>query len=103
MGTIVDALAPYSEADPAALLLQGLMAFGNLIGRRAHFMVEADRHGMNLFLCLMGTTAKSRKGTSWGHIRRLFATVDAAWADDRIQQGLASGPGMIWHVRDAIV
>jgi hypothetical protein len=41
-GRIVRAIEPASEADPAALLVQTLVAFGNVIGRGAYFEVEAD-------------------------------------------------------------
>ena len=39
------------------------VAFGILIGRTAHFTAEADTHYCNLFLSLVGTTSKGRKGT----------------------------------------
>jgi hypothetical protein len=101
MGNFIRAIAPHSEADPAALLVQGLVAFGNVIGRSPHMTVEADRHGMNLFTCLVGDTAKSRKGGSWGHIRQLFTTIDPTWTSTKILSALASGEGLISHVRDA--
>src|SRR5438128_4268605 len=99
-GDIVQAIAPYSEADPNAILVQLLVAFGNVIGSSPHMTVEADRHGMTLFACLAGETAQSRKGTSWGHVRQLFAAIDSIWTSTRIFTALASGEGLIWHVRD---
>src|SRR5262245_52385593 len=63
-GELVRTIEPHSEADPAALLLQFLIGFGNVIGRQAHFMAEADRHFTNLFTVIVGQTAKGRKGTS---------------------------------------
>jgi hypothetical protein len=51
-GAIVDTLAPQTEADPAAILVQTLAMCGNVIGRTAHFRVEADTHHLNLFLVL---------------------------------------------------
>jgi Protein of unknown function (DUF3987) len=99
-GTIVRAIEPHTEADPAALLIQFLTGFGNLIGRGAYTTVEADRHGCNLFAAIVGVSAKGRKGTSWGHIRRVLENVDAAWAKERIQGGLSSGEGLVWGVRD---
>jgi hypothetical protein len=64
-GEIVRALEPQTEADPVALLLQILVAFGNVIGRQAHFRVESDLHYLNLFGVVAGETSKARKGTSW--------------------------------------
>lgn len=101
-GDIVRAIEPHSEADPVALLVQTLVACGNVMGRGPYFEAEADRHGCNLFMVLVGATAKGRKGTSWGHILRLFRMVDPDWAGTRILSGLSSGEGLIWAVRDPI-
>jgi hypothetical protein len=101
-GELVQLIEPHSEADPAALLVQTLVAFGNVIGRSAYFRVEGDRHFVNVFIVLVGRTAKGRKGTSWGHINGVFSEVDPTWARDRIMGGLSSGEGLIWHVRDAV-
>ena len=99
-GRIVRTIEPASEADPAALLVQGLVAFGNVIGRFAHFAVEGDVHRGNEFVVIVGKTSKVRKGTSFGRINRLFEEAEAQWAAERIQTGLSSGEGLIWAVRD---
>jgi hypothetical protein len=101
-GDIVHAIEPHSEADPVAILLQLLTASGSVIGRSPNFTAEADRHGLNEFVVLVGNTSKGRKGAAWGHVRWLFALVDPRWADQRIQSGLSSGEGLIWSVRDPI-
>src|SRR5271170_6575063 len=72
-GRIISSLAPHTEAHPAALLLQFLAAFGNLIGPGPHCMVESTRHALNLFVILVGDSSKARKGTSWNLIANLFA------------------------------
>jgi hypothetical protein len=102
-GEAVRVLEPASEADPAALLFQLLVGFGNVVGRSAHFAVEADQHFTNEYVVLVGRTSKARKGTSWGQCRRLLVPADETWAGDRIQSGLSSGEGVIWAVRDPIV
>jgi len=99
VGDIVRAISPHTEADEAALLVQLLVAAGNCIGRTPHFMAEADYHALNLYAVLVGDSSKGRKGTSWGHIRRIFERVDAAWVP-RIMDGLSSGEGLIHEVRD---
>lgn len=99
-GEIVRAVEPHTEADPAALLLQTLVAVGNVIGRRAHFLAGADYHALNEFAVMVGDTAKSRKGSSWGQTRRLFAQC-GSWTS-RILSGLSTGEGLIWAVRDPI-
>lgn len=100
-GDFVRMVDPHTEADPAAVLVQFLVAFGNVVGRGPHVRVEGDRHTMNLFCALVGTTAKGRKGTSWGRVRSVFEQVEPVWASERVRDGLVSGEGIIYHVRDA--
>ena len=102
-GEVVRAIEPYSEGDPMGLLINFLIAAGSVIGPGPHARAEADKHGVNLFAVQVGETSKGRKGTAWGRIRELLATVDPEWADTRIMGGLSSGEGLIWHVRDRIV
>lgn len=100
-GDFVRAVEPHTEADPAALLVQFLAAFGNVIGRAAHFSTDGVQHFMNLYTVLVGRSAKSRKGTSWARVRQAFSQIDFEWLKDRLQKGLSSGEGLIWAVRDA--
>jgi hypothetical protein len=95
-GDIVRAIAPHSEADEAALLMQVLVAFGALVGRGPHVKVEGDEHHGNLYALLVGETAKARKGTSWGRVRELFSRV-TDWPTN--VEGLSSGEGVKFHVR----
>jgi hypothetical protein len=100
-GMVTELIAPHTESDNAALLLQFLVAFGNIIGRSARFTVSGCDHYLNLFACLVGKTSSGRKGTSWEPIERLFKSVDPTWAS-RIMSGLSSGEGLIWAVHDPI-
>ncbi len=102
LGDLVRAIEPHSEADPVALLIQALCAFGSVLNRGPHFRVEADSHHMNLFTALVGDTSKGRKGTSWGNIRKVFLDIDPDWVETRVLNGLSSGEGLIWAVRDEI-
>lgn len=101
-GDFVKTIEPNTEADNAALLIQFLTAFGNAAGRTAHFIAEADQHFTNMFCCLVGETAKGKKGSSFGHVKRLFKNVDEGWAQDCNHAGLSSGEGLIWCIRDEI-
>jgi len=101
-GDIVRAIEPHTEADPVALLMQILTFFGNCINRTAYFTVEADNHYMALNSVLVGESSKARKGTSSGHIRRLFQTIDERWETFCIKRGLSSGEGVIWEVHDEV-
>jgi hypothetical protein len=102
-GDLVRVLGPASEADPAALLVQALVAFGNQVGRTAHFVAEADKHFANEFANLVGKTSKGRKGTSWGRTQGVLCEADPEWAGHRVASGLASGEGLLWEVRDRVM
>jgi hypothetical protein len=93
-------LAPHSEAHPAGILLQLLAAFGNAVGTAPHCMVDATRHGLNLFVVLVGESSKARKGTSWNQIRRLFAEVDHPWVSERVTTARLTPPALIHALRD---
>ena len=99
-GWIVRAIEPHTEADPAAILLQLLAAFGSAVGPKPHFIVEADRHGLNTFVVLVGQTSKGRKGSAWGRVERLLRDADPIWVSDHVKGGLSSGEGLIYAVRD---
>ena len=101
-GEVVSTIAPQTEADPVALLLQLLVYGGNAIGRGPYFQVGKDRHYTNLFGLLVGDTAKARKGLSAGHIRDFYMRIDPEWAEHRIRTGMSSGEGIIHHVRDQV-
>jgi hypothetical protein len=99
-GDIARAIEPDTESDPAAILVQVIVAFGALVGRGPHVRVEGDEHHLNLFIVLAGDTSKARKGTSWSRVRELFSQI-RTWP--RVVNGLSSGEGLKYHVRDAIM
>src|SRR5262245_7687155 len=86
-GRIVRATSPHTEADPVALLLHLLAAFGNIIGDRPCFRVGDARHPLRLFVAFVGRTAKARKGLAWNTIRHLLALIDRAWLKHRVTYG----------------
>lgn len=88
LGEWIRRIEPETEADPAALLVQALVAVGNVMGRAPHFLAESDRHYPVLFAAIVGKTAKGRKGTSEGRVRALLQDVDKDWALRRIKTGL---------------
>ncbi len=98
-GQVVAKIAPHTEADPAAILVQLLVCCGALIGRDAHYRVEATHHHPNEFVVLVGDSAKARKGSSFDHVARLLGHADPAFTA-RLTTGLSSGEGLIWAVRD---
>ena len=103
VGDILETIDPHTEADPVAVLGNLLCWFGNAIGRGAFVRVGADLHYLNLFVALVGETAKGRKGTSRGQVRDLMLEVDQEWAEERVLGGLSSGEGLIFAVRDRVI
>jgi hypothetical protein len=102
LGRITQALAPFTEADPVAVLVQLLVGWGNMIGRSAYFPVNGTKHYTNLFCCVVGRTAKARKGLALGVAQWVLDRIDPVWSKGCIRSGLSSGEGLIWQVRDPI-
>lgn len=80
-------------------MLQAIIAFGALLGRTAYYRVEGDRHHSNLFTILVGDSSKARKGTSWSRVIEIFSTLPTF---PRVVNGLSSGEGLKFAVRDEI-
>jgi hypothetical protein len=101
-GDVVGAIEPHTEADPVAVLVGFLVAFGNIIGAGPHAVVGSTHHPARLFAVLVGETARARKGDSWSAVCRLVTAAAPDWADGRVQSGLSSGEGVIAAVRDPL-
>jgi hypothetical protein len=99
-GFLVRTLAPHTEADPAAVLLQFLAAFGNLVGPAPHCRVGTTRHGLNLFVILVGESSKARKGTSWRQISSLFAEADPLWSSRCVTTARPTPSTILHALRD---
>jgi len=99
-GDVVRAVERHSEADPVALLMQFLVAAGNIVGRCAYYQVEGTRHHPNLFSVLVGESSKARKGTSWDRVADILRIADDRWFHERVKSGLSTGEGLIEQVRD---
>jgi hypothetical protein len=99
-GRIVKTIEPYSEADPVAILAHVLVATGNAVGRGPHALVERTVHPCSEYAVIVGESAKGRKGQAWSTPRYLLSQVDEAWSRKRIKNGLSSGEGLIFNVRD---
>ena len=102
VGEFVKVLSPHTEADPAALLVQTLVAFGAAVGRGPHLILDGSRHQPNEYAVIVGASGKGRKGTSWARIKSVFEVADPEFSTHRIKTGLSSGEGLIFQVRDPI-
>jgi hypothetical protein len=99
-GEVVRTIEPNTESDPVAILALFLAAYGNLIGRGAYFRVEGDVHYCKIWPVLVGESGKGRKGTAQGRVNALLKLVDEDWYYNHQSQGLSSGEGLIYSVRD---
>ena len=98
-GEIVWAIAPNTEADPVAVLVQLLVACGALIGRGAWFEVERTRHYPNEFAVLVGESFLAHRGPSYTHVEQLLGEIDPSFSS-RMENGLSGGEGLVWALRD---
>lgn len=99
-GEFVLAVMHHTEADPAALLFQFLVCFGNCVSTNGFYLHERTRHHGREFALIVGQSAKARKGTSWNIVKEIFKLADPKWSKNRIVTGLASGEGVVHSVRD---
>jgi len=102
VGELCKIIEPHTEADIAAVLFQTLIMVGNILGRSVFWNAEGTQHFCNEFACIVGATAKGRKGSSYSRVRSVMSRIDRDWANKRTKSGLTSGEGLIFHVRDEI-
>ncbi len=103
VGRVVREIESVSEADPVAILVTLLSAFGNAIGRNSYARVGPSRHYAKINAALVGETSKGRKGMSWGYVKAIMHAVDKYWTEERYANGLSSGEGLIYQVRDRVM
>lgn len=105
-GRFVELASRKSEADPAAILITFLSRFGVECG--GPFLYIGDsKHSPRINSVVVGSTSKSRKGTSSKPVERLFKLEHISEADPyvpaRFSPGpLSSGEGLIYAVRDPV-
>lgn len=103
-GEIVRCIEPQAEADSAALLLLLLAYWGSWVGRGPHAFAGDDRHGTNLYVCLVGDSSKGRKSTATNIISTLFSRANPDSTSPQIAQPVyLDGEGLIHAVRDPVV
>lgn len=100
-GRIVEAVAPTTEAHPAALLAILLASFGAWLGPGPHLVRGNAPHPGRVWPLIIGRSSDGAKGTAQAVINRLFKEV-AAGSDWplRLVRGLSSGEGLIELVAD---
>lgn len=99
-GGLVDTLAPYTEGDPAGLLMTLLTYAGAAMTRGPHVYLGNTHHPGRLNTCLIGATSKARKGTADAVIAPIIEKAEPEFFRTRITGGFGSGEAVIDAVRD---
>ncbi len=100
LGEVVRIISEHTESSAIGVLCTLLTICGNAMGRKVKLDVGNMNHASNLFLILVGSTSKGRKGTSYNVAREVSQQfIDSSWFS-RVETGLASGEGLIQAVRD---
>lgn len=102
-GEYVHLIDGHTEADPRAILVQLLVAFGNTVSRNPHHAVGNDRHGANENVLVVGDSASARKGTGVREVEAFLADAIPSYNADRerpnvMYGGLVSGEGLVARV-----
>jgi hypothetical protein len=98
-GTIVSLVAPHTEADPAAILVQLLAVFGATLGPGPHIVAGNERHRAVIAPLIVGRTNNGAKGTGLGVVEAI-RKLTLPWFDEFTTSGLSSAEGLIELVRD---
>jgi Protein of unknown function (DUF3987)/Bifunctional DNA primase/polymerase, N-terminal len=97
VGDLVTAVAPYTEADPVALLATILTIFGALAGDAKTFY-QGSQQRANLFTVLVGDSSTGRKGTAQSVVREIMTATHPGW-DGIVAPGVGSGEGLVGHLK----
>jgi Protein of unknown function (DUF3987) len=95
VGDFVRLVEPHTEADPAALLTNFVVAGGVLFGREAYATADGRRHFPVEFLLVAGQTGSGRKGTATARTLPVMERAEEGFSSQRVLSGLSSGEGLI--------
>jgi hypothetical protein len=102
MGKLLTLYQGQTEACLEALAFTFITYFGNAAGRMSYLKVGRSQHPARISSLLVGRTAKARKGTARNDVSYLFKPAAPEWFSNRVKPGLATGEGVIFHVRDEV-
>ncbi|MDQ2782747.1 MAG: DUF3987 domain-containing protein [Actinomycetota bacterium] len=100
IGEAVREVAPYTEADPAAILATLVTLTGISIGGGPRVYAGLEPQPARLQLWIVGDSALGRKGSSWGAARTIMETADAELMANRVLSGFGSGEALVDAVAD---
>lgn len=99
-GEVARSLEPYTEADPGAMLVTFLTAFGAALNRAPHMRLDGSHHPGRLFTVLVGDTSRGRKGTSWARVLEVLHDADKVMFGERVLGGFGSGEAVVDAIAD---
>jgi hypothetical protein len=97
-GEVVRIAESDTEACPEAILVQTLIAVGNMIGREV-WRNQGDYQRLVEFGCLVGPSGDG-KGVSWSVVEGLLQQIDPQWTKSCIKKGVATGEALVNEIRD---
>lgn len=101
-GRLIGEISKHSEASKAALLFQFLIEVGNIMGDKFYKPIGGSNIYTNDFCLIIGDTSKARKGTGLKAINFFIKKVWKESFTKRIINGVSTGEGIIWSLRDPI-
>lgn len=99
-GEIVNLVAPHTEADPPAILVQLLAVFGVTLGAGPHLRVGQERHQAIVHPLIVGRNSNGAKGTGLALVEAIRQEALPDF-DGCTVSGLSTTEGLIETVRDA--
>jgi DnaB-like helicase N terminal domain/Protein of unknown function (DUF3987) len=98
-GVVAQAILPETETCVEALLLQFIVAVGNVVGVGPHSYVGATPHRCNLFHCLVGPSGCG-KGLGWDATAWLLGMINPDFTSKPFLTGMTSGEGVIIEAKE---
>jgi hypothetical protein len=102
-GDIVRKVSAHCESHPAGMLLDFLVSFGSILGRGPYFNINATKHYTNEFMCRVGDSSKSRKGTGRDAIDEVLKQIAPSWFSSRVISGFGSSEAIIAQIKDTTI
>jgi superfamily II DNA or RNA helicase len=101
LGAFVKMVAVETEADPAAVLIMTMSAISAVLDPHTFIKAGDAHHPIRINAVLVGPTASGRKGTAGKIAEAVVRQADDGFIG-RIVEGLSSGEGLLWAIRDEI-
>lgn len=94
LGTVVDAVAEWTEGDPVNVLASLLCVAGVHLGQGPHVRAGDDVHPLLVWPLIVGRTNSGRKGAGWSSAKRIATTTAPDFMTTNLRSGLTSGEGL---------